>query len=61
MGLRSPIGAFLEAYRTKKGAPALARAMVARKFPAYNNFRQHDAHEWMHAFFDVVEGTTRNA
>lgn len=56
LGLRSAVEAFLEAYGTKKCAPALARAMVAHKFPAYNNFRQHDAHEWMHAFFDVVEG-----
>jgi ubiquitin C-terminal hydrolase len=55
-GRASPVEAFLQAYGTKKSAPALARALVARTFPAYNNFRQHDAHEWMHAFFDVLEG-----
>ena len=57
LGQKSPVQAFLQAYGAKKKtAPAMARAMVERKFPAYNNFRQHDAHEWMHAFFDVVEG-----
>lgn len=57
LGLKSPIEAFLRVYEAKKKtAPAIVRAIVARKFPSYNNFRQHDAHEWMHALFDVVEG-----
>lgn len=45
---------FVQSYRQGEAKPSLARATVIPVHPEYNNFRQHDAHEWMHALFDVL-------
>ena len=48
------LATFLNYYRKGVPIPLFVRNLVASKNVSYLNYQQHDAHEWMHALFDVI-------
>ena len=53
-GVDTTFDPFLQSYRQGTPNPRLPRELVIQKHSKYNNFQQHDAHEWMHALFDCI-------
>ena len=53
-GVGTTFDPFLQSYRQGTPNPRLPRELVIRQHSKYNNFRQHDAHEWMHALFECL-------
>ena len=53
-GTSSPLQPFINYYRKGVPIPLFVRNLVASKNVSYRNYQQHDAHEWMHALFEVI-------
>lgn len=46
---------FFHSFSKGHAMPTVPRMLVAKKFPEFNNFAQHDAHSWMLRLLELTE------